>query len=70
MRDGVVGSLLETFAAAKAASSGMKMVMPAVESSSAVRFNVLVSAVRVLYSSVEVVAETVRGRVKYLFLVN
>lgn len=46
------------------------MVMPAVESSSAVRFNVLVSAVRVLYSSVEVVAETVRGRVKYLFLVN
>lgn len=48
MSEGVVGSALETFLLAKAALVGMKVVIPAAESSSAVRFEASVRVVQVV----------------------
>lgn len=59
-----MGLLLETLALAKAALVGIKAVRPAVLSSSAVRLDELVRAVKVVWPVAKVVDESVWGRVK------
>ena len=59
MRLGVVGLVAEMFAAANAALVGTKAVKPAVVSSSAVRLEEFVRAVKVVWPVRWVVAESV-----------